>query len=123
MPTLDGFSAAAMALVMPKRLIAEFGQVPLRVAGSTLLYLAFEERMDAAVSLGVEQMCGLKAESGLLPGSQFEAARAAVLAADGVPAHMKIAANATRYRLVSCGLCCNGSLSHLGWFGCINITG
>jgi hypothetical protein len=82
--TMDGFSAASMALVMPKRLIAEFGLVPLRIAGSSLLYLAFEERMNAAVALGVEQMSGLKVESGLLPRRQFEQARGSVLATDGV---------------------------------------
>lgn len=87
--TTDGFSATAMALVMPKRLIVEFGLVPLRIAGSTLLYLAFEERMDAAVALGVEQMCGLKVESGLLAATQFHEVRAAVLGADGVPAHIQ----------------------------------
>lgn len=88
--TMDGFSAASMALVMPKRLIAEFGLIPLRIAGSTLLYLAFEERMNAAVALGVEQMCGLKVESGLLSGKRFEQARAAILAADGVPVKIKL---------------------------------
>jgi hypothetical protein len=88
--TLDGFSAAAMALVMPKRLLAEFGQIPLRMAGSSLLYLAFEERMDASVSLGLENMSGLTVESGLLTGRQFEAARTAILEADGVPVHMKL---------------------------------
>jgi len=86
---VDGFSPAAMALVMPKRLIAEYGLVPLRFAGSNLLYLAFEERMDAAVALGVEQMSGLKAESGLLAATQFQAARASVLGAEGVPVQMQ----------------------------------
>ena len=85
----EGFSPTAMALVMPKQLVEEFGLVPLRVAGSALLYLAFEERMDAATALGVEQMSGLKVESGLLSGSQFKAARAAVLAADAVPVQVK----------------------------------
>lgn len=87
--TTDGFSPTAMAVVMPKRLVAEFGLVPLRIAGSTLLYLAFEERMDAAVALGVEQMCGLKVESGLLAATQFQEVRAAVLGANGVPAHIQ----------------------------------
>ena len=86
--TTEGFSPTAMAVVMPKRFIAEFGLVPLRVAGSTLLYLAFEERMDAAVALGVEQMCGLKVESGLLAATQFQEVRSAVLGADGVPVQM-----------------------------------
>lgn len=86
--TTEGFSPTAMAVVMPKRFIAEFGLVPLRIAGSTLLYLAFEERMDAAVALGVEQMCGLKVESGLLAATQFQEVRSAVLGADGVSAEM-----------------------------------
>ena len=87
--SLDGFSAASMALVMPKQLLAEFGLVPLRTAGSSLLYLAFEERMNAVLALGVEQMCGLRVESGLLAGRQFEQARNAVLAEDGIPAKIK----------------------------------
>jgi hypothetical protein len=85
----DGFSASAMALVMPKRFVAEFKIVPLRVAGSSLLYLAFEERMNAAASLAVEMMSGLKVENGLLPGSQFQTASASILAADAVPVDMK----------------------------------
>ena len=87
--SMDGFSPASMAFVMPKRLIAEFGLVPLRTAGSSLLYLAFEERMNAVLALGVEQMCGLRVESGLLAGRQFEQARNAVLAEDGIPVKLK----------------------------------
>ena len=87
--SVEGFSPSAMALVMPKRFIAEFGMLPLRVAGSRVLYLAFEERMNAATALGVEQMSGLKVESGLLTGSQFKAARTALLADDAVPVRMK----------------------------------
>jgi hypothetical protein len=87
--SVDGYSPAAMALAMPKRFVAEFGMVPLRVAGSRLLYVAFEERLNAAAALGVERMSGLKVESGLLPGSQFQSARASLLAADSVPVEMK----------------------------------
>jgi len=85
---MDGFSPTAMALVMPKRFVAEFGLVPLRVAGSSLLYLAFADRMNAATALGVEQMSGLQVESGLLTGSQFETARTSILEADAVPVQM-----------------------------------
>jgi len=88
---LDGFSPTAMALVMPKRFVAEFGLVPLRVAGSSLLYLAFQDRTNAATALGVEQMSGLRVESGLLHGSAFESARTRLLAADAVPVQMKVA--------------------------------
>ena len=91
--TTDGFSPAAMALVMPKRLIAEFGLLPLRVANSSLLYVAFEERMDPATALAIEHMSGLQVVSGLLVGTSFEAARASVLAADPEPMQVKITAD------------------------------
>ena len=83
--SLDAFSPTVMARVMPKRFIAEFGLIPLRVAGSTLLYLAFEEKMNAATALAVEQMSGLAVESGLLSATQFNQARSSLLAADGIP--------------------------------------
>jgi hypothetical protein len=91
--SLEGFSPAKMALVMPKRLIAEYGLVPVRLAGSSLLYVAFQERMDAGTALGMEQMCGLRVESGLLPGTQFETARAKILAAEAAPAQIKLVAD------------------------------
>ena len=90
----EGFSPAAMALVMPKRFIAEFGLVPLRAAGSTLLYMAFETRMNAATALAVEHMTGLRVESGLLAGKQFTEARTAVLAAESIPVQMTLANDA-----------------------------
>jgi hypothetical protein len=83
--SLDGFSPVGMARVMPKRFVAEFGLVPIRVAGSAILYLAFEEKMNAATALAVEQMSHLKVESGLLSGTQFAQARSSILTADGIP--------------------------------------
>jgi hypothetical protein len=91
--SVEGYSPAAMALVMPKRFVADFGLIPMRIGGSRLLYVAFEERMNAAAALGLERMCGLKVESGLLPGSQFHAARERILAADSVPVEMKSASD------------------------------
>ena len=84
----EGFSPTAMALVMPKRFVVEFGLVPLRVAGSSLLYVGFQDRMNAVAALGLEQMSGLKVESGVMQASAFAEAEASVLAADGVPAEM-----------------------------------
>ncbi len=89
----DSFSPRAMALVMPKRLVGEFGILPLRVAGSSLLYLAFEEQRNSAVALGVERMSGLHVESGLLPAEEFESARASLLQADAAPVAMKLVAD------------------------------
>ncbi len=81
----DGFSPSSMVRVMPKRFVREFGLVPLRLAGQSLLYLAFKDKRNAAMSLALEQMVGIKVESGLLSGSQFDTVRNSVLAADGLP--------------------------------------
>jgi flagellar motor switch protein FliN len=88
--SLDGFSPQAMALVMPKRFISEFGLVPVRLAGSSILYLAFQETMKAAAALGLEQMTGLKVESGLLTTTQLELAGERVLAAESVPVRIRL---------------------------------
>ena len=87
--SLQGFSPRAMAMVMPKRFVAEFGLVPVRAAGSTILYVAFQERLKVAAAMGIEQMCGLKVESGLLTTTQMESARARLLAADSVPVRIR----------------------------------
>lgn len=90
----DGFSPEAMARVMPKRFVAEFGLVPLRVAGSTLLYLAFADGMDAGTALAVETMSGLAVESGLLATAAFDAVRKRVLEAESVPVTVSLVSDA-----------------------------
>ncbi len=92
--SLQGFSPRSMALVMPKRFVAEFGLTPVRAAGSTILYVAFQERLKAAAALGLEQMCGLKVESGLLTATQMDSARTRLLGADSVPVRMRQVADA-----------------------------
>jgi hypothetical protein len=87
--SLQGFSPRTMAMVMPKRFVAEFGLIPVRAAGSTILYVAFQEKLKAAAALGLEQMCGLKVESGLLTTTQMESARTRVLAAESVPVRIR----------------------------------
>jgi hypothetical protein len=82
--TTDGFSPDAMALTMPRIFAEEFGFLPLRVAGSRILYLGFEDRMDASAALALEQMSDLKAESGLVDEAHFRAARRKMLECDGV---------------------------------------
>lgn len=83
--TLHGFEPGRMALIMPPRLCAEFGLMPLRIAGSGLLYLASADRMDASVALAVEKISGLKVESGLLNESEMELAQSRLYAAQAVP--------------------------------------
>jgi hypothetical protein len=87
--SLQGFSPRQMALAMPKRFLAEFGLVPVRVAASTILYMAFQEKLKPSVALGIEQMCRLKVESGLLTETQLESARTRLMAADSVPVRIR----------------------------------
>ncbi|NYF80358.1 hypothetical protein [Granulicella arctica] len=72
---LDGFAPAAMALTMPRLFVEELGLLPLRVAGSRILYLAFKDRLHASAAFAVEQMSDLRVESGITDGRQFDAAR------------------------------------------------
>jgi hypothetical protein len=77
--TARAFMPGVMALVAPRPFIEEFGFLPLRVAGSKLLYLGFEERLDASVALALEQMTDLKVESGLVATEEYGSARASLL--------------------------------------------
>ena len=89
--SLEGFSARAMALVMPKRLVVELGLLPVRIAGSSVLYVAFPERRETAAALALGRMSGLRVECGLLPESHFAVARERLLAADAVAVRMHAA--------------------------------
>lgn len=82
--TTEGFHPEAMALVMPRLFVEEFGLLPLRVAGSRILYLGFEDKLDASVALAVEQMTELQAVSGLVGAAQFSAARSRLMDCDAV---------------------------------------
>ena len=72
---MEGFDPAAMALLAPKALVERLGMVPLRIAGGRILYLAFEDQLDASAAFAMERMSGLKVESGLVDGAQLKAAR------------------------------------------------
>jgi hypothetical protein len=89
--TTEGFSPEAMALVVPKVFVEKFGLLPLRVAGSRILYLGFADRLDASAALATEQMTELKVESGVVEGRSFEAARIRLLACDGVEMKLEAA--------------------------------
>lgn len=86
----EGFSAEAMALVMPAIFIERFGLLPLRVAGKRILYLAFEDRLDASAGLAIEQMTELKVESGVLNEVQFQAAKRKILQSDAVEMKLEV---------------------------------
>jgi hypothetical protein len=89
--TTEGFSPEAMALAMPKVFVERFGLLPLRVAGSRILYLGFADRLDASAAFATEQMTGLKVESGVVEGIQFAAARSRLLGCDGVDVKLETA--------------------------------
>ena len=89
--TVRGFSPREMALVMPRQFVEEFGLVPLRVAGGRTLYLGCEDRLNASVAYAVEQMSGLRVESGLVDGAQLRATRKILLETEGVATLVKSA--------------------------------
>ncbi len=69
--TPTGFDARSMSLVMPRALRESARALPLRVAADRLLYLGFENGVDAAVALAVERITGLQVESGLMNGEDY----------------------------------------------------
>lgn len=89
--TMEAFSPEIMALVMPKLFIEKFGLLPLRVAGSRILYVGFADRLDASAAFATEHMTELKVESGVVEGAQFEAGRRRLLACDGVEVKLESA--------------------------------
>jgi hypothetical protein len=91
--TTEGFSPEAMALVVPKVFVEKFGLLPLRVAGSRILYLGFADQLNASAAFVTEQMTELKVESGVVDGASFEAARSRLLACDGVEMKLEAAAD------------------------------
>jgi hypothetical protein len=72
---MEGFNPGEMALLAPRVLVERLGMVPLRIAGERILYLAFEDQLDASAAFAMERMNGLKVESGLVDGEQLKAAR------------------------------------------------
>ena len=91
--TTEGFFPEFMALAMPKLFAERFGMLPLRVAGSRILYLGFADRLDACAAFAAEQMSELKVECGVVGGAQFEAARSRLLGCDGVEMKLEVAEN------------------------------
>ena len=82
--TTEGFSPEVMALVMPRMFVEQFEVLPLRVAGSRILYLGSPNRLDASTAFALEQMTELKVESGVVEGGLYESACERLLASEGV---------------------------------------
>jgi hypothetical protein len=79
--TLEFHDAEALTVLLPRLFVDAFGALPLRVAAGKLLYLGFEDRLDAVLALAVERMTGLRVESGLVQGSLFGPAHTRMLGA------------------------------------------
>ena len=78
---LEFHDAEALTALLPRLFVDAFGALPLRVAAGKLLYLGFEDRLDAVLALAVERMTGLRVESGLVQGSLFGPAHTRMLGA------------------------------------------
>ncbi len=79
--TLDFHDAEALTVLFPRLFVDAFGALPLRLAAGRLLYLGFEDRLDAVLALAIERMTGLRVESGLVQGSLFRPAHTRMLGA------------------------------------------
>jgi len=86
--SVENHSPERVAALVPRLFLDAFGFVPLRLAGSTLLYVGFEDRIDRCVGLAIERMTGLKVEAGMVDGRAFAAAHRRMLAAAFPPARM-----------------------------------
>jgi hypothetical protein len=87
--TTEGMTPKAMALMLPRLFIEQFGLLPLRIAGGRMLYLAFKENLDAAAAFALERMSDVKVESGLVDDVGYNQARGRLLASEFVPAEME----------------------------------
>lgn len=76
---LEFHDPAALSALLPRLFVDAFGALPLRVAAGRLLYLGFEERLDAVLALSLERMTGLRVECGLVVGSEFREAHQRML--------------------------------------------
>ena len=83
--TTEGFSPNAMAMALPRVFIERFGILPLRIAGSKILYVGFEDQLDASLAFAAEQMSGLRTESGVVVEDRFREARRRLLECEFAP--------------------------------------
>jgi hypothetical protein len=84
--TTEGFSPTTMAMALPRVFIEKFGILPLRIAGSKILYVGFEDHLDASSAFAAEQMSGLRTESGVVVEERFREAKERLLDCQFAPA-------------------------------------
>lgn len=85
---LELHDTEAMTGLLPRLFVDAFGALPLRVAAGKILYLGFEDRLDAVLALAVERMTGLHVENGLVQESLFHLAHARMLRAKFPPVEL-----------------------------------
>ncbi len=61
----------SVATLVPRIFLDSFGLLPLRVASGRILYMGFEHRLDAAATLAIARMTGLRIETGVVPSAQY----------------------------------------------------
>ena len=67
--------------LVPRLFVDAFRALPLRLAAGKILYLGFEDRLDAALALALERMTGLRVECGVVEEASFRQAHAFLLEA------------------------------------------
>jgi hypothetical protein len=70
-----------LTALVPRLFVDAFGALPLRVAAGRILYLGFEDHLDAALALALERMTGLEVVGGLVQESAFQPAHTRLLEA------------------------------------------
>ena len=71
---------------VPRLLMESFRFFPVRMSTTGVLYIAFENRIDHSVTLGIERITGLRVEAGLVQGSEFDSAHNERMGARFLPA-------------------------------------
>jgi hypothetical protein len=79
--SLESHDPAEVSAVIPRLFVDALGALPLRVTSGKTLYLGFEESPDPAFALAIEQMTGLRVETGIVQESRFRRAHARMLEA------------------------------------------
>jgi hypothetical protein len=68
---LTAHQPESVATLVPRLFLDSYGMLPLRVAGGKMLYLGFEDRINAAAALAIARMTGLRVETGVVPSTQY----------------------------------------------------
>jgi len=77
--SIETHDLESLSAALPRLFVDAFGALPLRLAGTRILYIGFEEQLDPALALAIERMSGLRIESGLVQGSFFRPAHQRML--------------------------------------------